>query len=41
MTSQLDLDLFEGILNKVENKVDYADIRASDSQNTAITLKRW
>ena len=39
MTSQLDLDLFEGILNKIENKVDYADIRVSDSQNTAITMK--
>lgn len=39
MTSQLDLDLFEGILNKIENEVDYADIRVSDSQNTAITMK--
>ncbi len=39
MTNQLDLDLFGGILNKIENNVDYADIRVSDSQNTAITMK--
>lgn len=39
MTNQLDLDLFNGILNKIEKKADYADIRVSDSQNTAITLK--
>jgi len=39
MTNQLDLDLFKRILDKIEDKVDYADIRVSDSQNTAITMK--
>ena len=39
MPSQLDLDLFNKILNKIENQVDYADIRVGDSQNTSITMK--
>ena len=39
MVNQIDLGLFESILTKIENKVDYADIRISDSQNTSITMK--
>jgi len=39
MTNQIDLDLFQSILTKIENKVDYADIRISDSQNTSIIMK--
>jgi len=39
MIDQLNVDLYMGMLNKIENKVDYADIRASDSQNTSITMK--
>ncbi|WP_414468470.1 TldD/PmbA family protein [Methanobacterium sp. ACI-7] len=39
MTNQIDLDLFESILNKLEDRVDYADIRVSDSQNTSIVMK--
>jgi len=39
MADQMDIDLFKSMLNKIENKVDYADIRVSDSQNTSITMK--
>lgn len=39
MPVQLDLDLFTKILNKIENQVDYADIRVGDSQNTSIVMK--
>ncbi len=39
MANQWDIDLFKGMLNKIESKVDYADIRVSDSQNTSITMK--
>ncbi len=39
MSNQLDIDLFSSMLNKIENKVDYADIRVNDSQNTSITMK--
>jgi TldD protein len=39
MANQWDIDLFKSMLNKIENKVDYADIRVSDSQNTSITMK--
>lgn len=39
MANQWDIDLFKGMLNKIENKVDYADIRVSDSQNASITMK--
>ena len=33
------IDLFKGILNKIEDKVDYADIRAGSGNNTSITMK--
>ena len=39
MNEQIDLDLFQSILTNLENEVDYADIRMSDSQNTAIIMK--
>lgn len=39
MVDHLDTDLFKSMLDKIENKVDYADIRVSDSQNTSITMK--
>lgn len=39
MANKIDLDLFKSLLTKIENKVDYADIRISDSQNTSITMK--
>jgi len=39
MTNQIDLDLFQSILTKIEKKTDYADIRVSDSQNTSIIMK--
>lgn len=39
MTNQIDLDLFQSILTKIEDKVDYADIRVSDGQNTSIVMK--
>lgn len=39
MINQIDLDSFQSILNKIEARVDYADIRISDSQNTSIVMK--
>jgi len=39
MANQIDLDLFQSMLTKIENKVDYADIRVSDSQNASIMMK--
>ncbi len=39
MANQLNSDLFKSMLNKIEKKVDYADFRVSDSQNTSITMK--
>lgn len=33
------IDLFKSILNKIEDKVDYADIRAGTGNNTSITMK--
>lgn len=35
----VDLDLFKSILKKVEDEVDYADVRVADSQNTSIIMK--
>ncbi len=39
MKKMIDLDLFQSILKKVEDKVDYADVRVADSQNTSIIMK--
>ena len=39
MKTMIDLDLFQSILKKVEDKVDYADVRVADSQNTSIIMK--
>ena len=33
------IDLFKSILRKIEDKVDYADIRAGSGNNTSITMK--
>ncbi|MGZ7159209.1 MAG: TldD/PmbA family protein [Methanobacterium sp.] len=39
MKNMVDIDLFQSILRKVEDKVDYADIRVGDGQNTSIIMK--
>ncbi|MBI5680492.1 MAG: TldD/PmbA family protein [Methanobacterium sp.] len=39
MVNQLNIDLFKNMLDKIESKVDYADIRVSDGQNTSIIMK--
>ncbi len=39
MKDELDLDLLDKTLKSVEKRVDYADIRVSESQNTVIVMK--
>lgn len=39
MSNEIDVDYFEKIINKLESKVDYADIRVGDAVNNAIVMK--
>lgn len=39
MESQIDEDIFGQVIKKLENKVEYADIRAGESISNAITMK--
>ncbi len=39
MANPIDVDYFQKIINKLDSKVDYADIRVGDSINNAIVMK--
>lgn len=39
MVNEIDVDYFQKIINKLESKVDYADIRVGDSTNNTIVMK--
>lgn len=39
MSDEIDIDYFEKIINKLESKVDYADIRVGNAVNNAIVMK--
>lgn len=39
MANEIDVDYFQKIINKLDSKVDYADIRVGDSTSNTITMK--
>ena len=39
MTNPIDVDYFQKVIDKIDPKVDYADIRVGDSTNNAIIMK--
>ena len=39
MPEEIDVDFYQSIINKLETKVDYADIRVGDSLNNSIVMK--
>lgn len=39
MPEEIDVDFYQSIINKLELKVDYADIRVGDSLNNSIVMK--
>ncbi|OED30054.1 TldD/PmbA family protein [Methanosphaera sp. WGK6] len=39
MTGEIDIDYFQKIINKLESRVDYADLRVGDSINNTIVMK--
>lgn len=39
MVNEIDVDYFQKVINKLESKVDYADIRVGDSTNNTIVMK--